>query len=109
MSKRLIDADSLKRAFCNHCDGDEPCTEPCIEIGLIETAPTIDAVEVVHGSWIEAEDFDELIKGSVICSNCRGQYQSLIIRNNEIEMRANKTPYCPNCGAKMDGEVKKDG
>ncbi len=45
---RMIDADALKRAFCNHCDGDEPCTEPCIEIGLIETAPTIDAVEVVR-------------------------------------------------------------
>lgn len=41
---RLIDADALKKAFCNHCDGDEPCTEPCVDIGLIETAPTIDAV-----------------------------------------------------------------
>lgn len=71
---------------------------------LLDQMPTIDAVEVVHGEWIEADDFDELIKGSVVCSNCGGQYQSLIIRNNEIEIRANKTPYCPNCGAKMDGE-----
>lgn len=45
---RLIDADALKKAFCNHCDGDEPCTEPCIDIGLIETAKTIDAVPVVR-------------------------------------------------------------
>ena len=48
---RLIDADALKRAFCNHCDGgdgDEPCTEPCVDIGLIETAPTVDAVPVVR-------------------------------------------------------------
>ena len=45
---RLIDANRLKKAFCSHCDGDEPCTEPCIDIGLIETAPTIDAVEVVR-------------------------------------------------------------
>ena len=45
---RPIDADALKKAFCNHCDGDEPCTEPCVDIGLIETAPTIDAVPVVR-------------------------------------------------------------
>ena len=43
---RLIDADALKRAFCNHCDGEQPCTEPCVDIWLIETAPTIDAVPV---------------------------------------------------------------
>ena len=44
----LIDRDALKRAFCNHCDGgdgDEPCTEPCVDIGLIETAPTVIAAE----------------------------------------------------------------
>lgn len=41
----LIDRDKLKRAFCNHCDGDEPCTDSCVDIGLIETAPTVIAVE----------------------------------------------------------------
>ena len=40
-----IDRDKLKRAFCNHCDGDEPCSEPCVDIGLIETAPTVIAAE----------------------------------------------------------------
>ncbi len=73
-------------------------------VRIINNAPIVDAV--VHGEWIEADDFYELMKGSVVCSNCGGQYQSLIMRPNEIEMRANKTPYCPNCGAKMDGEVK---
>ena len=54
---RLIDANALKKAFCNHCDGDEPCTEPCVDIGLIETAPTIDAVPVVRCrdcQWFDA-------------------------------------------------------
>ena len=51
---RLIDANALKRSFCNHCDGrdtmnGEPnCTKPCVDIGLIDTAPTIDAVQVVR-------------------------------------------------------------
>jgi hypothetical protein len=41
----LIDRDKLKRAFCNHCDGDEPCAGPCVDIGLIETAPIVIAAE----------------------------------------------------------------
>ena len=45
---RYIEADALKRALCNHCDGEQPCTEPCVDIGLIETAPTVDAVPVVR-------------------------------------------------------------
>lgn len=49
---RLIDADVLKIAFCNHCDGDEPCTGPCVDIGLIETAPTIDTVP----KWIPCSE-----------------------------------------------------
>ena len=59
---RPIDADALKKAFCNHCDGDEPCTEPCIDIGLIETAPTIDAVTVVRCEKC-AYHSDILLKG----------------------------------------------
>lgn len=86
---RLIDADALKKAFCNHCDGDEPCTEPCIDIGLIETAPTIDAVEVVHGEWI----MYPISEGMNQCSKCG-------------VLRFGESNYCPNCGAKMKGEQK---
>ena len=59
---RPIDADALKKAFCNHCDGDEPCTEPCIDIGLIETAKTIDAVPVVRCEKCDYHS-DILLKG----------------------------------------------
>lgn len=55
---------------------------------VIHSMPTIDAVEVVHGHWIEGLD------GSCMCSEC-----SQVIRY-EIGY------YCPNCGAKMDGGNK---
>lgn len=65
---------------------------------VIDDAPTVDAVPVVHGRWSDA-GFGELPKHAPYgwaCSACGG-----ISFNNEYI-------YCPNCGAKMDGE-RKDG
>lgn len=50
--------------------------------------PTVDAVPVVHGRWVDAG------RGIKACSNC----------NHGIkEHMACANHYCPNCGAKMDG------
>ena len=63
----------------------------------------IDAEPVVHARWINVTRMKFVDPLDVIrpfeCSNCGCQvYQdvSTIDRDN----------YCPNCGAKMDGEVK---
>jgi rubrerythrin len=60
-------------------------------------APTVDAVEVVHGRWIHTEIEDD-DWGSVwhkwTCSNCVFS----------VGHNPNGTNYCPNCGAKMDGD-----
>lgn len=93
---RPIDADALKKAFCNHCDGDEPCTEPCVDIGLIETAKTIDAVPVVHGEWRRHK------KGGIYCSVCKHDNHCGDVRL--IMSYVQKFPICPWCGAKMDGK-----
>lgn len=56
---------------------------------LMENAPTVDAVEVVHGWWLgEAGDFK--------CSVC-GEYSA----DGGFE----QTRFCPNCGAKMYGGI----
>ncbi|MBR3238461.1 MAG: hypothetical protein IKF99_08505 [Oscillospiraceae bacterium] len=93
---RLIDADALiEKIEClfknlnstedfmgigyNHGVGD------CIAI--IKNAPTIEPVKT--GKW----ETDELPMGCVVgywCSECGEQHDY-------------KTPYCPNCGAKMEG------
>lgn len=67
-------------------------------IDIIEDAPAADVAPVVHGRWSDA-GFGELPKHAPYgwaCSVCGG-----ISFNNEYI-------YCPNCGAKMDGE-RKDG
>lgn len=55
---------------------------------LIESQPTVDAVEVVHGKWIYKGTTN--VKMIFECSNCK----SLI---------AGRGRFCKECGAKMDG------
>lgn len=52
--------------------------------------PAVDAVPVVHARWQGVSPFVD----SEECSHCRYN-----IPSDEFE-----TPYCPWCGAKMDGE-----
>ena len=76
----------------------------------IETAPAVDAVEVVHGRWVNRSKNqgwkDEeigtvgMIDGepleSCYCSEC-GEW---LVASDEYPVKGN---YCPNCGARMDG------
>lgn len=84
-----IDRDHYCKYLCR-CNGDKCEKTKC----SIFTAPTADVVEVVHGKWIHnpKREYD------YICSVCRGDAPENRMRNNAI-----LTPYCPHCGAKMDG------
>ena len=56
----------------------------------IDSQPTVDAVEVVHGRWIQ--DKQSKFEHRYNCSACNYRL---------IDEHCN---YCPNCGAKMDGD-----
>ena len=84
---RLIDADALIADLDEGLWGKE--WDKALAEAIIKDAPTIDAVSVVHGEWIdEHEDGHGSWVGT--CSQC-----------HNTERVAN---FCPNCGAKMDGE-----
>ena len=89
-NKRLIDANALNWGRC-------PADGKLVKAWLDE-APTVDAVEVVHGRW-ELESETEVSK-KVYCTNC---CQSFVFRK-VAELQVDVMPYCPNCGAKMDGD-----
>ena len=57
-----------------------------------EDAPTVDAVEVVHGWW-EYNRGAAPYEKSYYCSVCIGG-----------ESDYGNDNYCPNCGARMDGD-----
>ncbi len=63
-------------------------------IQFLENRKIVDAVEVVHGRWVNASG------ARTICNNC-GEYPLY-----DYFGRQKFSYYCPNCGAKMDGERK---
>lgn len=99
--KRLIDGNArieeIRKAYCTNCDNYDGvrCRSCWVDdgIGFLEDAPTVDAVEVVHGRWnrVEADLGGGIKTHRFACSEC-GFLKNTLIGN-----------YCPNCGAKMDG------
>ena len=89
--KRLIDANVIS-------EHKFPLTPLRYHVGwndaidaIVENAPTVDAVEVVHGRW----------DGNGNCSACGKN----IYKDIDADMwSCYEPPYCPNCGAKMDGK-----
>ena len=63
-------------------------------LGIIDEAPTVDAVEVVHGEWVVCGDGEYV---PFMCSAC-GKTTSWY--------HAQTANYCPNCGADMRGETE---
>ena len=94
---RYIDADvlvdELEEVFRMRDDISKGGLSEAMEI--VHNMPTVDAVPVVHGRWVERMitlDWCENVVDIIyICSECEG--------NNFCE-----TSFCPHCGAKMDGK-----
>ena len=68
---------------------------------IIKEQPTADVVEVKHGYWEMYEDESLICATEFSCSICNESFCSSDLTEEQmIEM----LKYCPNCGAKMDGE-----
>ena len=80
--KRLIDANVLRKQGFLIPDFDNAV----VFVDDILKAPTVDAVEVVHGRWAFIGE------SCCVCSVC---HKHAIVDYY----------YCPNCGAKMDGDA----
>lgn len=63
---------------------------------IISEMPAADVAEVKHGKWIEKETY---LGTYYDCSICGESF--CFIEGSPTD---NLYKYCPNCGAKMDGE-----
>ena len=90
--KRLIDAKALLKSYdvawmVEYDESGCGVRKKAIPTKTIEEAPTIDAVEVVHGRWV----FDR--PNHYKCSLCDAMWSGVV--------RFMK--FCPDCGMPMDG------
>ena len=86
--KYLIDADKFEKFVHKHRAA-YMFKEDIL--AAIANQPTVDAVEVVHGWWIELPGMEPDYK----CSECGQSY---------AWWEPSEAHYCPHCGAKMDGD-----
>jgi hypothetical protein len=99
--KRLIDANAFQFEpdpidnimngvlFMGRATGKTLLQVKCCLKAMIDNAPTVDAVEVVHGRWVDRIDGYGFC-GLPRCSIC-----------GSVSFTTSK--YCQDCGAKMDG------
>ena len=102
---------ALSKVFGIPLDYDGNCNEMCDEaFATIEALPALDVVPVVHARWdrVEREAFwigdqDEWMRTGKptkrvmpVCSKCKNEYSTAAFEHK----------YCPNCGARMDGEAE---
>jgi hypothetical protein len=84
------------------CEYDEAgfcVTYQAVPVEDIQQAPAADVVEVKHAEWeVVTDDYDcEMMR----CSCCGSEFYDG--ENDTVDMMLS---YCPNCGAKMDGECR---
>jgi hypothetical protein len=70
-------------------------------IDRIKSAPAADVAEVRHGEWIDKPSGRYMHMAS-FCSVC---WKKSGVGGTESNRHK---PYCPNCGAKMDGKEDKN-
>ena len=98
MMADYIDREALVERLTRNLSACNPGTfsERCYQdaINTVNFFPASDVAPVVHGRWvkqhIESVDSAEFSKCSVY--------------NYPVSTMWNRTNYCPNCGAKMDGD-----
>lgn len=74
---------------------------------IITAIPAADAVPVVHGRWIPHREKSREYIGTVLV-HVRYDYWLCDTCGYRVENGQPMYNFCPNCGAKMDGERKEE-
>lgn len=113
--KRLIDANEFNHSpafLCGGFPGDPYYDGYCDALDriqeVLESFPTVDAVEVVHGRWENAGGDLHSSGYAVYCSVCHKNhfvhYKHSLGGLYGCKELFEKPKYCPSCGAVMEIE-----
>lgn len=101
--KRLIDAEALTAIFSERRENASSLRDRVYLDGvlaIIDSAPTIDAVEVRHAKWVNTSSPDEDNNVDCNCSNCGA---------GDKHAKGFHVPFCWKCGASMNAEKESEG
>ena len=91
------DAEYIKSLCQNPANSEDWLGGVCDSINAVEGVNIVDAVPVRHGRWLDICKADGSLRE---CSVCHGWQ----VHNEEYIPK-----YCPDCGAKMDGDGDPNG
>ena len=105
---RLIDADAflareIKRCHCVPSVGSSEKDYESLKWQL-QQEPTIDAAPVVCGSWV----VHYTVTGNPYteCTHCCTDFAFKTDKGTFAKLDMRGMPYCPRCGAKMEGGIE---
>lgn len=92
---------SLAKKVCEAVDSNPRVLLPQIILDLIDDLPAADVQPVRH-----ARNICGIVPGhcEFKCSLCGAELSTVYGGRNHFGMDGGYLKYCPNCGAKMDGE-----
>lgn len=107
---RYIDADIAKEKLKEYCIDDDSTVQYWYDLMGIDDCidriiPTADVRENVKGEWVYEDEYYQddgthVFVGYPHCSVCN--YEPYYPDDERID---ECTPFCPNCGADMRGEI----
>ena len=97
--KRLIDAHDLWSDIMMLPHNGDMISSDEVEQAIMD-APTVDAVEVVHGRWARKQIGKYTGADEVCCSVC-GCWIGVVSSDTGFREAIEGMNYCPNCGADM--------
>ena len=98
---RLVKAKEVEEIFNYEVSVAEKDPLDAFDSAILNAA-TVDAVEVVHGRWLDIR-FDPMWRSMLAtCSHCkvRGEVR---VKSSECGFAVPDSDYCPHCGAFMEG------
>lgn len=82
----------FKERYCSPCKGAGKDHNGCkCDVCWVENLPSADVAPVVHGRWVKHYRSGTTVAEGYVSTCCD-------MWNNR------KSDYCPNCGARMDGD-----